>query len=249
MAALPFVDFSLRDGVLVTENNHPDSRFGIVLGVREGRLYLARLCMLLRAAFGDLTAKAPIFLVPSDKKEGTTRFGDWCEVVAAWVQKRHIARMRTALGIGRDSYLSVWDNGVELQFYFYPELLAPAVTEIITEEAPQAIDIPLELHTIVGTMSNIKPISDRVFLEPMEEDRMTKSGIVLPDSAEKERPVKGRVLAVGMGKLNDNGGRNPMSVKVGDVVLFKKYGPDEIELEGKKYLVAEESDILAVLEA
>ncbi|MDO8582545.1 MAG: co-chaperone GroES [bacterium] len=98
-------------------------------------------------------------------------------------------------------------------------------------------------------MSNIKPISDRVFLEPMEEDRMTKSGIVLPDSAEKERPVKGRVLAVGAGKLNDNGGRNAMSVKVGDVVLFKKYGPDEIELEGKKYLVAEESDILAVLES
>ncbi len=114
---------------------------------------------------------------------------------------------------------------------------------------PQAIDTPPELNTIVGIMSTIKPISDRVFLEPMEEDRMTKSGIVLPDSAEKERPVKGRVLAVGAGKLNDNGSRNPMSVKVGDVVLFKKYGPDELELEGKKYLVAEESDILAVLES
>ena len=111
------------------------------------------------------------------------------------------------------------------------------------------VDKEAVAHTIEGTMSTIKPISDRVFLEPMEEDRMTKSGIVLPDSAEKERPVKGRVMAVGAGKLNDNGNRNPISVKVGDVVLFKKYGPDEIELEGKKYLVAEESDILAVLES
>lgn len=113
----------------------------------------------------------------------------------------------------------------------------------------EAIDIVVKLHTMMGIMTTIKPISDRVFLEPMEEDRITKSGIVLPDSAEKERPMKGRVLAVGIGKLNDNGGRNPMSVKVGDVVLFKKYGPDEIELEGKKYLVAEESDILAILES
>lgn len=249
MAALPFIDFILRDGLLVTENGHPDSRFGTVLGVREGRLYLTRFLMLLRAAFGDFTAKTPIFLVPSDKKEGNTSFGDWCEAVAAWVQKRRISRMRTALGISRDSYLSVWDNGVELQFYFYPALDLPPALPVVIETVPQAIDIPLEPHTIVGTMSNIKPISDRVFLEPMEEDRMTKSGIVLPDSAEKERPVKGRVLAVGAGKLNDNGGRNAMSVKVGDVVLFKKYGPDEIELEGKKYLVAEESDILAVLES
>lgn len=247
--ALPFIDFSLQDGLLVTENSHPDSRFDTVLGVREGRLYLTRFWMLMKAAFGDSQPKAPIFLVPSDRREGNTALGDWCEAVAAWVQKRRISRMRTDLGISRDSYLSVWDNGVELQFYFYPELPAPAVTEIITETVPQVIDMPAEPHTIVGTMTTIKPISDRVFLEPMEEDRMTKSGIVLPDSAEKERPVKGRVLAVGTGKLNDNGGRNQMSVKVGDVVLFKKYGPDEIELEGKKYLVAEESDILAVLES
>ncbi len=112
----------------------------------------------------------------------------------------------------------------------------------------QAIDTSAKPHTIVGTMSNIKPLSDRVFLEAMEEDRMTKSGIVLPDSAEKERPIKGRVYAVGAGKRNDRGDIMHVSVKVGDIVLFKKYGPDEIELEGKKYLVAEESDILAILE-
>ena len=94
----------------------------------------------------------------------------------------------------------------------------------------------------------IKPIADRVFLEAVEEDRVTKSGIVLPDTAEKERPVKGRVVAVGDGKRTEKGERMPLSVKIGDLVLFKKYGPDEVELDGKKYLVAEESDILAILE-
>ena len=77
---------------------------------------------------------------------------------------------------------------------------------------------------------------------------MTKSGIVLPDNAEKEKPIRGKVLAVGPGKMNDKGGRMPMSVKVGDVVLFKKYGPDEIEIDGKKYLVGDEEDILAIVE-
>ena len=95
---------------------------------------------------------------------------------------------------------------------------------------------------------NIKPLSDHVFLEAIEEDRVTKSGIVLPDTAEKEKPIKGRVVAVGPGKRNDRGELSPSNLKVGDIVLFKKYGPDEIEIEGKKYLVAEENDILAVLE-
>lgn len=77
---------------------------------------------------------------------------------------------------------------------------------------------------------------------------MTKSGIVLPETAEKERPIKGRVVAVGPGKRNDKGEIMPMSIKVGDIVLFKKYGPDEIEIEGKKYLVGEEEDILAIIQ-
>ncbi len=95
---------------------------------------------------------------------------------------------------------------------------------------------------------NFKPLSNRVFIEPLEEEKTTKSGIVIPDTAEKEKPVKGKILAVGPGKLNDKGERSPMSVKVGDTVLFKKYGPDEIEIEGKKYLVGDEEDILAILE-
>lgn len=95
---------------------------------------------------------------------------------------------------------------------------------------------------------NFKPLSNHLFLEAFEEEKMTKSGIVLPDSAEKEKPINGKVLAVGPGKLNEKGERIPMSVKVGDMVIFKKYGPDEIEMDGKKYLVGDEDDILAVIE-
>jgi len=94
---------------------------------------------------------------------------------------------------------------------------------------------------------DIKPLSNHVFLEPLEEEKTTKSGIVLPDSAER-KPVKAKVLAVGPGKKNDKGEIMPMSVKVGDVVLFKKYGPDEIEMNDKKYLVGDEDDILAIIQ-
>ena len=87
-----------------------------------------------------------------------------------------------------------------------------------------------------------------MFLEPLEEEKKTKGGIVLPDTAEKEKPIKGKVLAIGPGKRNDNGELQPMSVKVGDIVLFKKYGPDEIEIDEKKYLVGDEDDILAIIE-
>jgi chaperonin GroES len=93
-----------------------------------------------------------------------------------------------------------------------------------------------------------KPLSNHVFLEPMEEEKTTKSGIVIPDTAEKEKPMKGRVLAVGPGKVRENGVVQPMSVKIGDTVLFKKYGPDEIEMDGKKYLVGDEDDILAIIQ-
>ncbi|HEY4498124.1 MAG TPA: co-chaperone GroES, partial [Candidatus Paceibacterota bacterium] len=69
-----------------------------------------------------------------------------------------------------------------------------------------------------------------------------------PETAEKERPIKGRVVAVGPGKYNEKGERIVMTVKAGDVVLFKKYGPDEIEIDNKKYLVGDEDDILAIIE-
>lgn len=94
---------------------------------------------------------------------------------------------------------------------------------------------------------NLQPLNDHIFLEAVEETKTTKSGIVLPDTAEKEKPIRGKVVAVGPGKLDEKGHRVPMSVKVGDLVLFKKYGPDELEVDGKKYLVGEEADILAII--
>ncbi|MFA4831583.1 MAG: co-chaperone GroES [Patescibacteria group bacterium] len=94
---------------------------------------------------------------------------------------------------------------------------------------------------------NIKPLSNHVFIEPTEEVKTTESGIVIPETAEN-KPIKGKIIAVGSGKTNEKGGKISMSVKVGDIVLFKKYGPDEIEIEGKKYLVGDEEDILAIIE-
>lgn len=97
-------------------------------------------------------------------------------------------------------------------------------------------------------MMNFKPLSNHVFIEPLSQEKATKSGIVLPETMEKEKPMVGKVLAVGQGKRDDKGDLLPMSVKVGDKVLFKKYGPDEIEVDGKKYLVGSEDDILAIIE-
>ncbi len=87
-----------------------------------------------------------------------------------------------------------------------------------------------------------------MFLKAVEEEKTTKTGIVLPDTVEKEKPMKGKVIATGPGKLNEKGEHVPMAVKVGDTVLFKKYGPDEVEMNGEKYLVGDEDDILAVIE-
>ncbi|OHA07667.1 MAG: co-chaperone GroES [Candidatus Sungbacteria bacterium RIFCSPLOWO2_01_FULL_47_10] len=96
---------------------------------------------------------------------------------------------------------------------------------------------------------NIKPLGDRVLIEPLDQEKeKTKSGIYLPQTASKERPEKGKVVAVGPGKLMDNGKKSPMSVRVGDEVLFTKYGPNEIKVDEKEYLIAKEEDILAILE-
>ena len=93
----------------------------------------------------------------------------------------------------------------------------------------------------------IKPLGDKVVVKPASEEEVTKSGIVLPDTVDKERPEKGEVVAVGDGKLLDSGQRAELSVKVGDIVMFKKYSPDEITIDNQEYLVIAEGDILAIL--
>ncbi len=93
----------------------------------------------------------------------------------------------------------------------------------------------------------IKPISDHILIEPIKEEEKTKAGILLPDTAEKERPEQGRVIAVGPGKKDKNGKYLPMEVKPSQKVLFTKYGPNEIKVGNKEYLVAKEEDILAII--
>jgi chaperonin GroES len=95
---------------------------------------------------------------------------------------------------------------------------------------------------------NIKPLADYVLIEPIKEEEKTKAGILLPESAEKEKPEKGKVIAVGPGRRDERGNLIPVSVKVGQTVLFKKYGPDEIKVDDKEYLICKEEDILAIIE-
>ena len=95
----------------------------------------------------------------------------------------------------------------------------------------------------------IQPLGDRVVIEPQKDaSGKTKAGIYLPETADKERPEQGKVIAVGPGKLTDEGKRIPMGVKKGDVVLFTKYGPNEIKVDEKEYLIAREEDILAIID-
>lgn len=94
----------------------------------------------------------------------------------------------------------------------------------------------------------IKPLGDNILIEPIKSEDKTKTGILLPQTAEKERPEQGKVIAVGPGKKLPSGKRLPMDVKKGDKVLFTKYGPNEIKVDGKEYLIAKEEDILAIIE-
>lgn|SRR3989338_10700164 len=95
--------------------------------------------------------------------------------------------------------------------------------------------------------TTIQPLRDHVLIEPIKAEEKTKSGIYLPETAEKERPEEGRIVAVGPGRIDTKGERVPMEVKKGDRVLFSKYGPNELKVDGKEYLVAKEEDILAIL--
>ncbi|KAA0206999.1 co-chaperone GroES [Candidatus Uhrbacteria bacterium] len=95
---------------------------------------------------------------------------------------------------------------------------------------------------------NLRPLSDKVIVTSSTKEETTASGLVLPDTASKERPEQGTVVAVGPGRVDDSGKIIPMSVKVGDKVVFKKYSPDEVKVEDKEYLVLSESDIIAVIE-
>jgi len=94
---------------------------------------------------------------------------------------------------------------------------------------------------------SLKPLGDRVVVEPIEQDEVTAGGIVLPESA-KEKPQEGKILAIGPGSRDEDGKRVPMDVKVGDKVLYAKYSGTEFKVDGKKLLILRESDLLAIVE-
>ena len=93
----------------------------------------------------------------------------------------------------------------------------------------------------------IRPLNDRILVKRLEEEQMTKGGIIIPDSAQ-EKPAEGEIVAVGNGKLDDSGKRIAIEVKVGEKVLFSKYGGTEVKIEGEDYLIMREDDILGVIE-
>lgn len=97
-------------------------------------------------------------------------------------------------------------------------------------------------------MKKIRPLGDRVIVKPLGKEEMTKSGIILPDTVDKEKPESGEIIAVGPGKRLESGEIAPMSVKVGDKVVFRKYSPDEITVDDEEVLVIGESDIVGILE-
>jgi chaperonin GroES len=96
--------------------------------------------------------------------------------------------------------------------------------------------------------SKLIPLRDMVVIEAQTPDEVTESGIVIPDTADKDAPQQGTVVAVGLGRVSEDGSRVEMEVEKGDVVLFSKYGPTKVKINGKEYLVAKEEDIYAKLE-
>ena len=95
--------------------------------------------------------------------------------------------------------------------------------------------------------ATIKPLEDRVLVQPLEAETTTASGLVIPDTA-KEKPQEGKVLAVGPGRVDDKGTRVPMDIKVGDVVIYSKYGGTEVKYGGEEYLLLNARDLLAIVE-
>jgi chaperonin GroES len=93
----------------------------------------------------------------------------------------------------------------------------------------------------------LKPLGDRIVVKVLNQEETTKGGIVIPDTA-KEKPQEGEVIAVGTGKVLENGQKLPLEVKIGDKVLFSKYGGTEVKVEGEEYLILSERDVLAILE-
>jgi len=93
---------------------------------------------------------------------------------------------------------------------------------------------------------NLRPLGDHVIVKPLEQEEKTKGGVYLPDTADKDKPFQGEVIAVGNGRVTEEGKRLALEVKKGDRVIFSKYAGTEVKLDGEKYLILKEDDILAI---
>ncbi len=126
-----------------------------------------------------------------------------------------------------------------------PALAAPATTTGHRDDNSVATG-----HTYIerglDVAATIKPLEDRVLVEPLEAEQTTASGLVIPDTA-KEKPQEGKVVATGPGRTDDNGKRIPLDVNEGDIVIFSKYGGTEVKYDGKEYLLLAARDLLAVV--
>src|SRR5436309_8547834 len=105
---------------------------------------------------------------------------------------------------------------------------------------------PFIHYTLGGTLMKVKPLQDRILVKRVEEKETVKGGIIIPDTA-KEKPQEGTVIAVGAGKLDENGKRVPLEVKVGDKVLFGKYAGNEIKIDDVEHVILREDDILGII--
>jgi chaperonin GroES len=93
----------------------------------------------------------------------------------------------------------------------------------------------------------VRPLQDRILVQRVEEETKTKGGIIIPDTA-KEKPIEGKIVAAGNGKVGDDGKRIPLEVKKGDLILFSKYGGTDIKIDGEEYLIMREDDVLGIIE-
>jgi len=116
-----------------------------------------------------------------------------------------------------------------------------------TSQAPQREPSPTHRYAEVDNVSvNIKPLEDRIVVQPIDAEQTTASGLVIPDTA-KEKPQEGEVVAIGPGRIDDNGNRVPLDVNVGDKVIYSKYGGTEVKYAGEEFLILSARDVLAVI--
>ncbi len=130
-------------------------------------------------------------------------------------------------------------------------ILGKIVAEGISTQEDRLL-IPCHIFSFILLLllfMTLRPLGNRVIVKPDAKEEMTKAGIILPDTANTERPERGEVIAIGPGRMLDNGTREAMSIKVGDKIVFKKYSPDEVKVGNEEFLVIAETDIMAVLES